>query len=313
MLGKPMAVMVNRGVHTREGGREAAATIGLPVVGEDPNDLLVTDGGNALVGMGHPVTKEYALDPCCCSRYAANPAPIERNTVSELIVIPQNLDVAAQRIADTSGRPLADITRMITTAREDQPQLSVYDVNGNLTTFTKPTNQVISGPFGDRLRGLMRRRGFDTELDPRPDTPTSVIGFTLVVSDMVVSEKFYRETLGLPVLRHDDKISFDAGSIIFRIQPEKFLGQVKQQREQRLLKDQLIFYAREIKKEVNFLSDRGVVFGGGIEGSVSAGFVAYFQDPDGHNLWLWEPPTKFTPDMPINYFPVLDRILRDYG
>jgi catechol 2,3-dioxygenase-like lactoylglutathione lyase family enzyme len=313
MLGKPMAVMVNRGVHTAGGGREAAASIGLPIVGEDPKDLLVTDGGNALVGMGHPVTLEDALSKECCSRFAANPAPLERNSVSELVVVPHNLSVAARRISDTSGTPLAEITRMITTARENQPQLSVFDVNGNLTTFTKPTNEVITGPFGDRLRGIMRRRGFDTDLDPHPDTPTSVIGFTLVVSDIRVSEKFYRETLGLSVLRRDEKVSFDAGPIILRIQPEKFLGQVKQQREQRLLKDQLILYVREIKKEYDFLSDRGVVFPGGIEGSVSAGFVAYFQDPDGHNLWLWEPPTKFTPDMPINYFPVLDRILREFG
>lgn len=313
MLGKPMAVMVNRGVHTAAGGREAAASIGLPIVGEDPKDLLVTDGGNAMVGMGHPVSIQDVLSPDCCSRFAANPAPVERNTVSELVVVPHNLGIAARRISDMSGTPLPEITRMITTARQNQPQLSVFDVNGNLTTFTKPTNEVINGRFGDRLRGILRRRGFDTELDPHPDVPTSVIGFTLVVSDMKVSEKFYRETLGLSVLRQDEKISFDAGPIILRIQPEKFLGQVKQQRDQKLLKDQLIFHVREIKKEYDFLTNRGVKFPGGIEGSTSAGFVAYFPDPDGHNLWLWEPPTKFTPDMPINYFPVLERILREFG
>ncbi len=75
----------------------------------------------------------------------------------------------------------------------------------------------------------------------------------------------------------------------------------------------MIFYVREIKREVEFLASRGVKFPGWIEGSTAAGFVAYFQDPDGHNLWLWEPPSAYTPDMPINYFPVLERILRDYG
>jgi len=308
-----MAVMVNRGVATAESGRAAAASIGLPVVGEDPGDLLMTDGGNAMIGMGHPVTLEQALSKECCSRFAANPAPTEQNTVSELIVVPHNLDDAARRFAHANGRPLTEVSPLIMTAREDQPQLSVFDVNGNLTTFTRPTNAVISGPFGDRLRGLLRRRGFDTGVDPHPDTPTSVVGLTLIVSDMAASEKFYREVLGLSVLRRDDKISFDAGPIILRIQPERFAGQVKQQRDQKLLKDQLIFYVREIKKEVEFLTGRGVIFPGGIEGSVAAGFVAYFQDPDGHNLWLWEPPTKFRPDMPINYFPVLERILREHG
>jgi catechol 2,3-dioxygenase-like lactoylglutathione lyase family enzyme len=230
-----------------------------------------------------------------------------------MVVVPHSLDVAARRVSDTTGRPLAEIARLITTARENQPQMSLFDLNGNLTTFTRPTKAVIAGPFGDRLRGLLRRRGFDTERDPHPDTPTSVIGFTLVVSDMAASERFYREVLGLYVLRQEDKISFDAGPIILRIQPERFLGQVKQQRKRGLLKDQLIFHVREIKKEVDFLSRRGVKFPEGIEGSVSAGFVAYFADPDGHNLWLWEPPTAFTPDMPINYFPVLDRILREHG
>jgi hypothetical protein len=47
---------------------------------------------------------------------------------------------------------------------------------------------------------------------------------------------------------------------------------------------QLIFYVREIKKEVDFLSRRGVEFPEGIEGSVSVGLVAYFSDPDCCNL-----------------------------
>jgi catechol 2,3-dioxygenase-like lactoylglutathione lyase family enzyme len=313
MLGKPMAVMVNRGVATAETARAAAEAIGLPVVGEDPGDLVMTDGGNAMVGMGHPATKKHALSAECCSRFAANPAPIERNMVSELIVVPRSLEGAARRIADATGRPLADLTQQITTTRDKQQQLSVFDLNGNLTTFTRPTSTTIYGPFGDRLRGLLRRRGFDTDLEPHPDTLPCVVGFTLIVSDMAVSERFYRETLGLSVLRRDDKISFDTGPIILRIQPEKFQGQVKQQREQGLLKDQFIFYVREIKLETEFLTKRGVEFPGGIEGSVAAGFVAYFRDPDGHNLWLWEPPTVFRPDMPINYFPVLERILREHG
>jgi catechol 2,3-dioxygenase-like lactoylglutathione lyase family enzyme len=312
MLGKPMAVMLNRGGQSLETGRAAAAAIGLPVVGEDPGDLLVTDGGNAMIGFGFRVKPED-MNNCCCSRRFLGEVPVDPNPASEMILVPHSLDVAARRVADTTGRPLAEFTQLITTAREDQPQMSLFDANGNLTTFTRPTNAVIAGPFGDRLRGLLRRRGFDTELDAHPDTPTSLVGFTLFVSDMAASERFYRELLGLSVLRQDDKISFDAGAIILRIQPERYLGQVKRQREGGLLKDQLIFYVREIKKEVDFLSGRGVRFPEGIEGSVSAGFVAYFSDPDGHNLWLWEPPTAFTPDMPVNYFPVLERILREHG
>src|SRR5262249_40655138 len=105
---------------------------------------------------------------------------------------------------------------------------------------------------------------------------------------------------------------FDTGPIILRIQPEKFLGQVKQVRDQKLLKEQVVFYVREVKKEVDFLRCRGVEFPGGMEGSVSAGFVACCVGRDGQNVWRWEPPTEFTPDMPINYFPVLERILREY-
>jgi catechol 2,3-dioxygenase-like lactoylglutathione lyase family enzyme len=313
MLGKPMAVMLNRGGQSLATGRAAAAALGLPVVGEDRDDLLVTDGGNAMIGFGFKIKQRHALSPRACSARFVEAVPIGENPASEMVVVPHNFDVAARRLADTTGRPLAEFTGRITTARENQPQMSLFDVNGNLTTFTRPTNEVIAGPFGDRLRGLLRRRGFDTELDSHPDTPSSVVGFTLVVGDMAASEKFYREVLGLTVLRRDDKISFDAGALILRIQPERSLGQVKQLRERGLLKDQLIFYVREIKREVDFLSGRGVDFPQGIEGSVAAGFVAYFADPDGHNLWLWEPPTAFTPAMPINYFPVLERILREHG
>jgi catechol 2,3-dioxygenase-like lactoylglutathione lyase family enzyme len=324
MLGKPMLVMLNRGGQSRETGRAAAAAIGLPVVGEDPGDLLVTDGGNAMIGFGFRVTPEDALNCKCCSRRFLGEVPVDENPASEMVLVPHSLDVAARRIADTTGRPLAEFTRLITTARENQRQMSLFDVNGNLTTFTRPTNAVITGAFGDRLRGLLRRRGLDIErrrsgrrrreaLDLHPDTPTFVVGFTLVVSDMAASERFYREVLGLPVLRRDRKVSFDAGPLILRIQAERYLGQVKRQSERGLLKDQLIFYVREIKKEVDFLTRSGVKFPEGIEGSVSAGFVAYFADPDGHNLWLWEPPTAFRSDMPINYFPVLERILLEHG
>src|SRR5437879_390538 len=129
MLGKPMAVMLNRGGQNLETGRVAAAAIGLPVVGEDPGDLLVTDGGNAMIGFGFRVKPEDALNPNCCSRRFLAEVPVDPNPASEMVVVPRSLEGAARRVADTTGRPLAEFTRMITTARENQPQMSLFDVN----------------------------------------------------------------------------------------------------------------------------------------------------------------------------------------
>jgi hypothetical protein len=79
-----------------------------------------------------------------------------------------------------------------------------------------------------------------------------------------------------------------------------------------LLRDQLIFHTPDIQAETLNLTNLGVQFPLGIETSISSGQVAYFNDPDGHNLWLWQPPQQFDPQMPIDYFPVLQRILQEH-
>ena len=108
-----MAVMLNRGGQSLETGHTVAAAIGLPVVGEDPGDILVTDGGNAMIGFGFRVNPEHALSKECCSRRFLGEVPLDPNPASEMVLVPRSLEGAARRLADTTGHPLAEVTRLI--------------------------------------------------------------------------------------------------------------------------------------------------------------------------------------------------------
>lgn len=315
MLTKPLAVMFNRGGESLETGRSVADTIGWPIIGEDTGDIVICDAGSVMVGFGFKVPEEHLATGQCCSRRFAADVPTDVNPATEMVLVPTDFDDAVPRAAQQQNRAVDDVARSISTARGGQPQLSFFDVNGNLTTLTRPTEDTLNGDdVGSRLRSLLEARGLDVAGAGNPDNPAPLIGVTLLVEDIPPSLRFYRDVLGLTPLREEERnVWFDAGPIILRIQDEVRVGLVKSHRERGLLTDQLIFYVPDIQAEFDNLTARGVFFPEGIEDSVSSGRVAYFHDPDGHDLWLWQPPERYTDDMPFDYFPVLERILQENG
>ncbi len=95
------------------------------------------------------------------------------------------------------------------------------------------------------------------------------------------------------------------------IQAEPIYGLVYSlKRGRQLLTDWIIFHVKDISAAVQKLEGRGVAFPTGIDSSED-GQTAYFQDPDGHSLALWQPPPEEGTDLKINFFPALHRILSE--
>ena len=312
MLTKPLAVMVNRGGQNLDSGRLVAKTMELPLVGEDPEDLVLTDGGNAMVGFGFRQANANLLAQQCCSKEFLRDVTIAVNPATQLEFVPGNFTNALKSVSvfNLSG---TDLDRFVAKGKSGQ-QVSFFDVNGNLSTFSQPVVSAQAGPVATKLRTLLPGRGAKSAATAKPKKGATLIGVNFLVADLQASLKFYRNTLGIKVLKSAKKeVKLDAGPIILTLQEEPHIGMVKSLKEQDLLRDQVIFHVPDITAETRNLGNRGVRFPRGIEGSLSTGKVAFFTDPSGHNLWLWEPPPRFDSKMRINFFPVLKRILRAHG
>ena len=313
MLTTPRAVMINRGGAGLDNGRAAAQAVGLPTMGEDPADLVLTDAGNAMIGFGFKQSEANLVDKQCCSRSFLDDVNVEVvNPATQIELVAPNFAHYTERAGDALKIDAVDLSAAVVTSRVG-PRLSVYDDDGNLTTFISAVAPRKPTRVDHKFLDLLARR--DIALggnDAEAKSPVAT-GFTMTVSNMVRTNRFYREILGLTTLSAGQRTRrFDAGPIIITVQAEPHIGMVKSMRGRNLLRDQLIFYTPDIQAEVDNLQGLGVVFPLGIEESISAGAVAYFQDPDGHNLWLWQPPDPATPGLRINYFPTLDRILAEH-
>ena len=124
---------------------------------------------------------------------------------------------------------------------------------------------------------------------------------------MKKSQAFYGKVLGLRTLqRSKSEVKFDTRSVILSIRPEPAVNLLRSLSEAgRLNGDWIAFHVKDIRAASEALAKEGVKFPRGIEESAH-GLVAYFNDPDGHSLSLWQPPSQ---PAAINYFPQMDRIL----
>ena len=311
MLTVPRAVMVNRGGESLYSCRFVAKTMGWPMIGEDPEDLILCDAGNAVVGFGFKQGKANLDAKQCCSGRFLGDVNIGANPASELELVPADFDEGIKTVAAMHEAPKTDVLGNVLKTKDGR-HLSFFDIHGNLTTFREPAKAAFAGEHGSKLSSLLKKRGIGVTGRRKPDNPAPLIGITLMVNNLQRSVKFYGDTLGLKVLRATGReVRFDAGPMILTLRVEQHVGQVRFLRNKELLRDQIMFYVPDLKAEFENLTRKGIHFPNGTEGSISAGLVAYFTDPDGHNLWLWQPPEKLTPEMRINFFPALERILKD--
>jgi len=324
MLTKPVAICVNRGGQSLDTAKMVAEAVGWPVIGVDPRDLLLVDAGNAIVGLGFQIVSTLAVsdptvDPAVSGSCGADPtfsiaSTTDPTIASSLEFASVSIDADAEKAARHLEVPTAVVTRNKRAGSTGTQRLQWTDVNGNLFTFVQFEEEGLKGKRGAYYRKLLEQRGFDLGKRSKLDNTLPLVGATLLVADLDRSRSFYEGQLGLKVVDADsDDVSLDAGNIILRLRPETSTGMVRRYRQSQSLRDQFSFYTPDIRAETANLVSQGVGFPRGIEWTVSGGALAKMPDPDGYNLWLWQPQPRFVEGMPIDYTPVTGRILREQG
>jgi predicted enzyme related to lactoylglutathione lyase len=288
----------------------AKRVLRLPVIGKDPISIMY-DGGGVILGFAIQETQpsnEPVLN--ACSEIGLQDFFLQNNPASSLVFSPVDFKASLRDLYTD---------RNIVTAPERSAAgecLRFVDDDGNFSCFYRPSRTALSSRSGEKLREILESgqgrgaRVMDTALDSQPSfeaVPNPVIGFELLVSDLAQSKKYYHEVLGCTLLESSSEESkFDVGGIMLtlRVEPTNMLVQFLR-KSGRLLGDWVVFHTPDIKGTSEALRARGVAFPAGIETSL-IGEVAYFNDPDGYSLALWQPSgrTKM-----IDFNPALKRLL----
>jgi predicted enzyme related to lactoylglutathione lyase len=101
------------------------------------------------------------------------------------------------------------------------------------------------------------------------------------------AEAFYRDLLQMRQIEHGETSSFDGGGLRLSIHPLR-------KNVDRVPTDEcfLVFYVKSgLEEKYEQLKKRGVVFTEGIMDE-PFGKTARLRDPDGHDIYLWQPPSR---------------------
>lgn len=101
------------------------------------------------------------------------------------------------------------------------------------------------------------------------------------VTNIEESIAFYRDTLGLPMMSHDYVVRFDLDGVLVELVPLPPGSVVPGSGNARLC-----FEVSDIKQTLEQLHARGIATSG-IKNK-KGGKIAFFRDPDGNELSLWE-------------------------
>ncbi len=101
------------------------------------------------------------------------------------------------------------------------------------------------------------------------------------VHDMERAIAFYRETLGLPLISRDFVARFDIDGVLFELVPAP-----QAQAASGTGNARLCFQVQDIRQATAQLKGRGVETSE-IK-SETGGLMAFFKDPDGNELCLWQ-------------------------
>jgi catechol 2,3-dioxygenase-like lactoylglutathione lyase family enzyme len=292
MLTVPMVFRRVAGLDAARG--LAAGVLGWPELGDG-----LYDAGAAIVGFG---VQAAEMSPEVCSRENLRPVHPGANPAQELRVAADDFDAVARRAAAALGMSFARLAGAVRHDREGC-SLSLYDATGNLTTLVRPLWRARAGRSGRRLAAIL-------DSAPGAAERAVLVGIRLRVADVERSLAFYRDLLGLPALRVTPREArLDAGPLLLTLEAEREVGAVADARRRGVLRDAVILRARGLAGEVDRLSAAGVEFPLGVEECRAARAKAFFHDPDGHRLVLWEPPRHAAPGTPAAaYLPVLERI-----
>jgi predicted enzyme related to lactoylglutathione lyase len=296
----------------------------ISLLGQD-DDSLMYDAGNVILGLfgqaeaaRAQAQTEAAADPVAkhnAARLAVAAACSGLNFQKvDLVVNPAaNVSFAANDLNMPQARLREEgfDTRLAISTNQLGEVLPFYDDAGNLYSMTRLTPQArttATGFVGPRLSELL-----DSAAAP-PDQHR-LVGLNLMVSDTAKSESFFSNVLEFRRLEGlENTVTFDVGTALLNLVPESTPRLVSALKKSgRLHGDWFVFYTKDIVDKVNRLGRLGAKFPLGIEES-AVGRMAYFSDPDGYALVVWQPPDDQTLAMKkINFFPVLNRILKRAG
>ncbi|HYY59219.1 MAG TPA: VOC family protein [Pyrinomonadaceae bacterium] len=270
-------------------------------VGEDRSATMY-DAGSVLVNYWVP---DEAAAKANGSDSASNRAgyTLVSNPASEFVLVPARFQTSVRKIKAEHKGPAQALKT------EAGDTISFVDDDGNFTAFYRPSSPAFNGKAGMKLNALLAQQSRQGGRGARARTRNQIVAHNLLVSDLKRSREFYQQVLGLRTLQATKyELKFDVGTLILSIKQESAVGLVGSlKRAERLLGDRIIFHVADIEAATEALARRGVEFPGGIEKSVH-GPRAYFNDPDGHSLMLWQPSDESNG---IDYSPVLHRILKN--
>lgn len=266
-----------------------------PLIGQDEYSMIF-DAGSTLFGIW--VQDEIALasdDSCSGLNFLKYPLVV--NPALEIMSAPREFEKSLSAMKERGFR-----TRSVKVDVGDK--FPFYDDDGNLFSLFNPSQQFLKGKSGNVMTAMIKK------VDKQSKADTRILGLNLMISDSAQTASFYQDVLGLEMVeKGDNGVSFRTGDLLISTHLEPTHGAMKLlKRSGRLFGDSLIFTVRNIKEAVGSLEKRGVGFPKGIETS-GIGNVAYFQDPDGHFLAVWQPSGKSTKLQPINFYPSLERIM----
>jgi predicted enzyme related to lactoylglutathione lyase len=239
--------------------------------GQDPH-VVMYDAGGVLVGLS---TQRADCGGNCCSAISMTDIPMTFNPASRLLLAAPEPEVALRRLAGLEG-----LSPEVLEHRRDTG-MQVTDQYGNNFEFVGPDAED-SAHLTERVRNLAR----ETQMT----IPNPVLGVELRVANVERSVQFYRDTLELPLLTESrSAAAFDAGPLTIGLREETTIGMTRQLHALgRLQEDWVVFHVDDLDEAIIRYRERGIDFPVGEE-RWDDGRLAYFNDPDGHYLSLWEP------------------------
>jgi catechol 2,3-dioxygenase-like lactoylglutathione lyase family enzyme len=155
---------------------------------------------------------------------------------------------------------------------------------------------------------LMLRRASDIISKKRPSGGSHMslgnypmAAIWLYCRDVKASSAFYEGTLGLPKIdEHGDTAHFNAGGIRLSLHPTSAKSAFNEE----------FFLVFDIPKDIDRvyteLDKRGVRFDGPLK-EEAFGRAASFRDPDGHQIFIWQPPAPGD-----SRYPMVARLVSHY-
>lgn len=299
--------------------------LGLNLIGQDEYSLIFDSG--ALLGLWVKDDAAMRANEACSALNYTQVVPRISNPASELILVTPQL-ARARRAASLVG----GINVLPLDGRGGRESLQFEDPSGNATFVVESNRSWLETPEGQAINTVLSRRSNNPLRRPvfgnllrwvrsnnplrrvrdEEDSKATLAAYRITVTSLNRSRQFYTQTLGFPVIAAEAaSLQLDGGELAISLKEEEFPGMVEGlRRAGQLASDWLVLLTKNIDDAVEQLGDKGVVFPEGTESS-GIGRVAYFEDPDGHSLSLWEPSGAPTELHPINFYPSLKRIYRE--